>query len=1203
MLEVLGTGGLTSFAQTLRDAGPVLIALAAALGIVVLVARMLTGSRKDGTRPTERQGFLARVASVFVAAFTTNWQLALLATTAFVLSIASGWTTWDGMRNFTGEPFLAFMITFGIQGVMLIIAWLIGESFASGMNQSSVGRQTDQRKSFWGHVEPFIGMMVGALFAVGLLTLLANALGAFDDVRQAPAGRGSWVGLADKALYLGVALLLIATLLINQRSDVIRPYLQSARVIAKNAVLWVMFLACMATSVFFSFDSLFSSIFPLEERKRAGDIRASRQVGAVINDIGVLAARRQAEEAEQLFASPGWAAYERNLAALARASQGAETAIESYFVERMESHRRAVAEQQQRMTNAKSGQAGLLSRKAALSDEISRIKGERPALAADLAEKRSELESRNRNIDAKRVEVMAEERGAEGTLKAGKGPVFRQRTAELDQLKDAIKIQEERVRDAQKRATASDTRIAQLERELAAVDGDLAKLKGEEATAEQRIAVAETTQGTEEGPKVDPARVRTAFERALAEFRQDPTVERLNALSGQCMQLLGAMLSTPATKDKVRAIECDPKPAAEAASRVFALNQGLVVFAGNCAGGARLPSSGGTDALLGFSRRCLQDAGLPSNDTGDMAARISNIDLNRDDKAHRFVVTWNAFTDGNRLAYLALSIAIAIDGLIFMSGLFGANAVRSPLTDIEHRGDRTADQLEAMMDGIIGQTEDPRATVNAVLSGLHPVHFADGFTSEIILERHDPMFEQLQGVLNMARTIGAVRPQDQQKLHYLVHSGLVQYLGAKLQKLPKATQQDKHRGELIHVIGVALLPDPQSNADLVLSEMHPISDAHGYAAEAEPFKIANEAKKRLVLNTLGAGATVPGAVRRNNEDGRYFVSTDFYKTLLLMRAAAIPAFRPEAVRARYGGHPQLSAPGASPAGPPQVLKATSIPQLESPERDPSGSGDDHDGPSQSARTQGAPRAVGGSPRAPSLRVATPPELDPFAVTPAPIPPAARPASLPQDPAPSDMANVVPMPHEASLGDEIRADIIRHAGLHAWREREIAIARNLDAGSEPELALRRLAARAPRLAELIGQTIDDNRANLREAYEYLLAHHSGNAMYQQVLETVAIELDELMPILMLTPGGPYQQLLENFFVAGLERQAGEGTLSAADEILLARARAQLAALKDLADNAGDRYARVVRIIDQYDERSVSGGLPAQSAQASQRSRIG
>ena len=36
---------------------------------------------------------------------------------------------------------------------------------------------------------------------------------------------------------------------------------------------------------------------------------------------------------------------------------------------------------------------------------------------------------------------MAEERGAEGTLKVGKGPQYRERVAELARMQDAIKIQ------------------------------------------------------------------------------------------------------------------------------------------------------------------------------------------------------------------------------------------------------------------------------------------------------------------------------------------------------------------------------------------------------------------------------------------------------------------------------------------------------------------------------------------------------------------------------------------------------------------------------------------------------------------------------------------------------------------------------------------------------------------------------------------
>ena len=42
--------------------------------------------------------------------FFTNWQLALLGSAAMVLSLAGGWTTWDGMTNFTGEPVLSLHV-------------------------------------------------------------------------------------------------------------------------------------------------------------------------------------------------------------------------------------------------------------------------------------------------------------------------------------------------------------------------------------------------------------------------------------------------------------------------------------------------------------------------------------------------------------------------------------------------------------------------------------------------------------------------------------------------------------------------------------------------------------------------------------------------------------------------------------------------------------------------------------------------------------------------------------------------------------------------------------------------------------------------------------------------------------------------------------------------------------------------------------
>ena len=499
-------------------------------------------------------GFGRRVRKVVEKMFFTNWQLTLLGSAALVLSLAGGWTTWDGMRNFTGEPVLSLMFTFGIHGVMLIVAWLIGESFATGM--SSVPQRGYARVT-----APLIAITAVA----GLLLLVA--LAAYHFRYGIPADQVIHVTAAA-----GAVMLVIALLAVFSGSDVVAPYTQALRIIARNGMLWVMFLACMSTSVFFSFDSRFNVVFPQEERKRVADLRAQNQVIGILADIEATMTNRRLDQSRQLFESDGWRAYEPHLINLASASQNSQRDIERYFVQQMEDRRRGVAEQQERITTAQTGQIGLASKKLSITDELTRLKGERPGLAGEYSQHKSELEAKRREMDAKRVEALAEDRGVEGSGKAGKGQVYRQRMGELRFLEDEYEIKEQRTKDAQKRLNAAETRIAQIERELTGIDGEIAKMKGEAQTAEQRINAVQEGGAAVDGPKVDPARALLAFETARSEFRQDPTVEHLTQVQQLCGQLHGAMSSTPATKDKVRSIDCDPKQASEAASALFALN-------------------------------------------------------------------------------------------------------------------------------------------------------------------------------------------------------------------------------------------------------------------------------------------------------------------------------------------------------------------------------------------------------------------------------------------------------------------------------------------------------------------------------------------------------------------------------------------------------------------------------------------------------
>lgn len=156
----------------------------------------------------------------------------------------------------------------------------------------------------------------------------------------------------DKLLIFVFGLLVVALFSVYAASDVVRPYLQGGRVILRNTLLWVMFLACMGTSIFFSFDSFFTAIFPQSERVRAAELRAQNQVSGIIADIETVIGERNAcgngnPAAERcLDAVPEQSG--TGFASIAATSQGA---LDRYINGQIEDRRRAVKEQQERMAS------------------------------------------------------------------------------------------------------------------------------------------------------------------------------------------------------------------------------------------------------------------------------------------------------------------------------------------------------------------------------------------------------------------------------------------------------------------------------------------------------------------------------------------------------------------------------------------------------------------------------------------------------------------------------------------------------------------------------------------------------------------------------------------------------------------------------------------------------------------------------------
>ncbi len=829
-------------------------------------------------------GFLRRIwkrlSSTIEDTLFSNWRLALLGATGLVLSLASGWTTWDGMKNFTAEPTLSLMITFGIQGVMLIVAWLIGESFASGMNHRAGERSI--------HTVGIIGGILAAM------VIVASAVGLFYIGHLPVSSEGLLFGAVAAGFIVLVGFL---------QWDLFQPYLQSTRIIMRNAVLWVMFLACMATSVFFSFDSLFSTIFPAEERARAAQLRAQNHVSGIVADIGENITTRRQLEAERLFDTDGWKLYEQQLDKLAAQAQGSQQLIEDYFVSQMEARRAAIAKQQDRIATAESSQAALSARKIQLDEENARLVAERPALVSQVSQHKQVIAGLERKFDEQRALTLAEERGVEGSGKEGRGKFWRASKELERRIRAEIEVATRRLNSPQSRLAQIDKRRAIIKGELAQVEGEIAKLKGISQTANQRIAAASRSfSENTQVEKVDPARVLPTFEKAKAAFRQDPTADKLNALHTQCTQLYSAMLSTPATKERVRAIDCDPKQAGEAASSIFALDAGAAMFAQNCAGGDKLERISTTDGLFAFSRKCLADSGLPSDATEKLRQQINYAELNRDDKAHRFVVTWNAFQDGNRLAILALAIAIAIDLLVFMSGLFGANAVRSPLQDVPSQKARSASQLEAIIENAL--LPDKYTNAHATISAMQPITPVDGFTQEVIIPFEEtPDRARVLKVLNAGSAIGAVERDPLHPERYFIRPELFEFLSFTAKTCFEKEENLGRLADLRGIVTVALQPYVGDHAEIVLNNMHPINERDGFSSEILMEQVSDN-DKSLVRKVLNAGTTLNFAQQdeRKGEESRYYIHKELYKTIAMI-AATIPK-----QGKRLGAHAQITGP-------------------------------------------------------------------------------------------------------------------------------------------------------------------------------------------------------------------------------------------------------------------------------------------------------
>lgn len=838
-----------------------------------------------------------------------HWQLLLLGLTSLALSIASGWTTWDGMTNFTDKALLSFLLTFGIQGVMLVSAWMIGETFVKSADEVPPSAPSSRRAGF---------VVESARSIVALSCVIVIGAGTIWFLGLLPLEASSW----HFDFFIAVATLVAGVLLFRNVPyasgirEIVQSYIGSAKTILRNIPLWIMFLACMAASVFFSFDSLFDNIFSPKDRERASQSRMQIEVAGLLSDLSGELEKNRRNAVMSLFDGPQWHAYEEQIRALELEALKVPSLFQAIRQTNTDIRDEEIASELEAVSVAQANLAALEERISLAAEALAetdmalrRVKSMARSLDETLLSRRAELQR-------KRAEAKAEAIGIGVTKKAGKGPQYRQIKKEEDELRIATELLAEQLSDVQ-------VRIARLVEERASKAAHAAKLKSEAAKLTGRIELAHGRLATLRAQRDETlvssqgiAAKLDALNEAKRNFVNTPDKENFAKLQHQCEGLVGSLKRVPGDFADPDHVDCTADFASEATGRIFAANAVSGRFNQAC-GKAIKVDGRSTNELLSLGQQCLQISGLQMAAILPLRTSLREASLRRDDRAHRFIVTWNAFFDRNLLAFVALFIALAIDGLVFISGLLGASARAQLSTSGTGATLRDRQGREVILDAALlpHAQEGARVALKAVSysKSLEP-----GILAYVdVSEANDSDGEILRSVLNAACAIDLASKKGPGQT-YAIKPELIEYLSRRLDVQRIAGSAALVESNPEELLRVSLRVQSQRTAQLLLEASRPVQAENGFTHEIDT-KGCPADVRHLITGVLNAGVASGFVLGDPNEDGRYLVSAAFFSLIArlaaqdetinppakapatsLIRARRNPAARKEAGRSPHG---------------------------------------------------------------------------------------------------------------------------------------------------------------------------------------------------------------------------------------------------------------------------------------------------------------
>jgi hypothetical protein len=564
-----------------------------------------------------------------------------MAVATIALALASAERTFEGMRNFTGASGdqqwlsvpVSVLITLGVQLLMVYLSWLIGDVHASDARRIK------------------------------------------GPEAQQPTAPRRWACSLRRAI--------------------------AGNFIFRHYILIGSFAVCVAICVFFSFDAFYQGISTTKQRDIVSRNEAFRALRATTAGLAKDLADTEEMLAATLSSGRAWEAYKSEIDGVIRiatdptlveadkalAQQRAEEAKNraEQISNRVEVQKKALIDAEAEVTQLSRERDRLAAVVRESREVLTGLKERRGSHLKAIADKEAEIAEARKQMDAEET-IGSNRLNKRGQLDTGRGPKWIALQARYQFL-----VKEKTDLDATTPKLDGD--LAKAETGSQSADKDLGDAEHALAVSKENARAVEARNDALAATEPEQAHSDDVIASAAAEARSlsqlpprffnkpfsERTPDDWAAIEKQCIKVVNAVRDIPGGRAKAASLSCEP-PAQirELATNFFALAQRQKEFEQECTGS--LPSASTFLQLIEHGKMCLHIAQLQDKVASGLEEDLDRVAEEQDEKAHTFVRTISAFQRGDKLAYIAAAIAVSLDGLILLAGIWGARASASELT-------------------------------------------------------------------------------------------------------------------------------------------------------------------------------------------------------------------------------------------------------------------------------------------------------------------------------------------------------------------------------------------------------------------------------------------------------------------------------------------------------------------------------------------